>query len=75
MATSRHGAANQGDDQSDLASLWQEASMEYYSIIKIKPSELQQFRSMDDILKDQDIQTKFKKVCLLSSRHTKLTCT
>ncbi|KAF4624328.1 hypothetical protein G7Y89_g13844 [Cudoniella acicularis] len=34
-ATAKQGIADDGDNQSDLARMWQEASIEYYTIIKV----------------------------------------
>ena len=49
------------NQQYDLASMWEEASLEYYTIMKKKPSEMKRFRNVDDILKDEDVQNSFKK--------------
>jgi hypothetical protein len=52
--------------QGDLAALWEEASLEYYNLTKLKPSG-KRFHSMEDILNDQEVQEKFTEVSNLAS--------
>ena len=50
------------DDATDLALMWQEASMQYYNTIDMKPTYLKRFKNADEILADKQIQKNFQKV-------------
>jgi hypothetical protein len=50
------------DDPTDLALMWEEASIQYYNAIEMKPTDLKRFKSVDEILADRDIQNNFQKV-------------
>ena len=50
------------DDPTDLALMWEEASIQYYNAIEKKPTDLKRFKSVDEILADRDIQNNFQKV-------------
>jgi hypothetical protein len=50
------------DDVTDLALMWEEASIQYYNTIQMNPTDLKRFKSVDDILEDRDIQNNFQRV-------------
>lgn len=50
------------DDSSVLAQMWEEASIQYYNTIEMKPKDLKRFKSVQEILADRDIQNNFQKV-------------
>ena len=50
------------DDVTDLALMWEEATIEYYNTIKMHPKDLKRFKNVDEILQDREIQDNFQKV-------------
>lgn len=60
---SKHKDEYTGETATDLAMLWKEAEREYYETTKLQPTKITIFRNMDDIMKDQDVQKGFQKVC------------
>ena len=50
------------DDSSVLAQMWEEASIQYYNTIEMKPKDLKRLKSVQEMLADRDIQNNFQKV-------------
>jgi hypothetical protein len=50
------------DEPTDLARMWDDASIQYYNTTEMRAIDLKHFKNADEILADRDIQKNFLKV-------------